>query len=76
MSFDGYVAAPDQSVDNPIGVAGCNLHAWAFALEAFRSRFGMDGGEVNARTAVIEESLVNIGAPIMGRNIFGGHPGG
>ncbi len=63
-------------MDNPIGVGGSRLHEWAFALEAFRSRHGMDGGEVNASTAVIEESLVNLGATIMGRNMFGGQPGG
>jgi dihydrofolate reductase len=75
MSLDGYVAGPDQSVENPLGKGGDRLHEWAFALKSFRERHDMPGGEVNASTPVIEESLVNIGATIMGRNMFGGHPG-
>jgi dihydrofolate reductase len=75
MSLDGFVAGPDQSVENPLGVGGMRLHEWAFPLAAFRREHGHEGGEVNASSAVIEESLVNIGATIMGRNMFGGHPG-
>ena len=76
MSLDGYVAGPDQSVQNPLGVGGKRLHEWAFELSVFRKLLGMEGGEVNASTPVVEESLANIGATIMGRNMFGGHPGG
>jgi dihydrofolate reductase len=75
MSLDGFVAGPDQSVDNPLGIGGMRLHEWAFALAIFRSQFGMEGGEVNESTAVVEEGLANIGATVMGRNMFGGHPG-
>jgi dihydrofolate reductase len=75
MSLDGFVAGPDQSVDNPLGIGGMRLHEWAFALEAFRAAHGQPGGEVDASTSVIEEGLANIGATIMGRNMFGGHPG-
>ncbi len=75
MSLDGFVAGPNQSVADPLGVGGMRLHQWAFALEAFREVHGMDGGAVNASTAVIEESRAGIGATIMGRNMFGGHPG-
>ena len=75
MSLDGFVAGPSQSVDNPLGIGGMRLHEWAFALEAFRSEHGESGGEVNESTPVIEESLANIGATVMGRNMFGGHPG-
>jgi dihydrofolate reductase len=75
MSLDGYVAGPRQSVENPLGVGGMRLHEWAFALAIFRETHGMEGGEVNASTAVVEESLANVGATIMGRNMFGGHPG-
>ncbi len=76
MSLDGFVAGPNQSVDNPLGIGGMRLHEWAFGLAAFRAPHGMEGGDVDASTAVIEESLTNIGATIMGRNMFGGHPGG
>ncbi len=75
MSLDGFVAGPNQSVDNPLGVGGMRLHAWAFPLAAFREMHGLEGGEVNESTAVIEESFANIGATVMGRNMFGGHPG-
>jgi dihydrofolate reductase len=75
MSVDGYVAGPDQSVDNPLGLGGMRLHEWVFPLSVFRSMHGMDGGIVNESTAVVEESFANIGATIMGRNMFGGHPG-
>ena len=75
MSLDGYVAGPRQSVENPLGVGGTRLHEWAFALAIFRETHGMEGGEVNASTVVVEESLANVGATIMGRNMFGGHPG-
>jgi dihydrofolate reductase len=75
MSLDGFIAGPNQSVDNPLGVGGERLHEWAFALAAFRAAHGEEGGEVNESTAVIEEQIANIGATIMGRNMFGGHPG-
>ncbi len=75
ISTDGFVAGPNQSVENPLGIGGMRLHEWAFALKAFREPHEMEGGEVNESTAVIEESLANIGATVMGRNMFGGHPG-
>ena len=75
MSLDGFVAGPSQSVENPLGIGGIRLHEWAFALAAFREEHELEGGEVNESTAVIEESRANIGATVMGRNMFGGHPG-
>jgi len=75
MSLDGSVAGPDQSVDQPLGIGGMRLHEWAFALAAWRRPHGFEGGEVTVSTPVVEESLANIGATIMGRNMFGGHPG-
>jgi dihydrofolate reductase len=75
MSLDGYVAGPRQSVDDPLGVGGMRLHEWAFALAAFREPHEMEGGEVNASSAVIERSNADVGATIMGRNMFGGGPG-
>jgi dihydrofolate reductase len=75
MSLDGYVAGPDQSRDNPLGVGGEDLHSWVTPLKAWRAVHGMQGGEVNESTRVMEESTANVGATIMGRNMFGGHPG-
>jgi dihydrofolate reductase len=71
MSLDGYVAGPDQSEENPLGVGGMELHEWFFPLKAFREMHGGEGGEVNASTAVVEERQANLGATIMGRNMFG-----
>jgi dihydrofolate reductase len=75
MSLDGFVAGPRQSVDNPLGIGGLRLHEWAFPLTAWRAMQGLQDGEVNESTKVVEESLANIGATVMGRNMFGGHPG-
>ncbi len=71
MSLDGYVAGPDQSEENPLGVGGMELHQWFFPLEAFREMHGEEGGAHNASSAVVEERRTNIGATIMGRNMFG-----
>ncbi len=73
ISLDGFIAGPDQSVDDPLGKGGMQLHEWAFRLAAWRGPHGLEGGEVNASTPVIEEALENVGATIMGRNMFGGH---
>jgi dihydrofolate reductase len=75
VSADGYVAGPNQSEENPLGEGGGSLHDWAFALKAFREPHGMEGGEVNASTPFVEETLANVGAEIMGRGKFGGGPG-
>ena len=48
MSLDGYVAGPEQSEENPLGVGGMELHEWFFPLQAFREMHGEEGGEVNA----------------------------
>ncbi len=75
MSLDGFVAGPAQSVENPLGEGGMRLHEWVFPLAVWRSLHGLQGGEVNESTPVLEESLANLGATIMGRNMFGGQPG-
>jgi len=75
MSLDGFVAGPSQSVENPLGIGGMRLHQWVFPLAAWRTTQGLPGGEVNESTRVVEDSLANIGATVMGRNMFGGHPG-
>jgi dihydrofolate reductase len=75
MSLDGFVAGPNQSEQDPLGVGGMELHQWIFPLAAWRQSHGEEGGEVNASTAVVEEWNANVGATIMGRNMFGGGPG-
>lgn len=75
MSLDGFVAGPDQSVDNPLGVGGLLLHDWMRALAAWREAAGLEGGVTNASTAVLDREDEEVGAIIMGRNMFGGGPG-
>jgi dihydrofolate reductase len=75
VSLDGFVAGPNQSEEHPLGEGGMELHQWVFKLAAWRKPHGREGGEVNASSAVVEETLENVGATIMGRNMFGGGPG-
>ncbi|MFP5389891.1 MAG: dihydrofolate reductase family protein [Thermoleophilia bacterium] len=75
VSLDGFVAGPNPSEENPLGEGGEQLHEWVIKLAAWRKPHGYEGGEVNASSAVVEETLENVGATIMGRNMFGGGPG-
>jgi dihydrofolate reductase len=75
ISLDGFVAGPNQSQEHPLGEGGMALHEWVVKLAAWRRPHGREGGEVNASTPVFEEALENVGATIMGRNMFGGGPG-
>jgi dihydrofolate reductase len=75
MSLDGFVAGPEQSVQNPLGIGGMRLHEWVVPLKPWRAAHGMAGGETNESARVVEESVAGIGATIMGRNMFGGYPG-
>ena len=75
ISLDGYAAGPDQSVANPLGIGGEQLHEWVVPLAVWRAPHGLEGGEVNESTKVFERALANVGAGVMGRNMFGGHPG-
>jgi dihydrofolate reductase len=72
MSIDGFVSGPEQSEDNPLGVGGEELHNWLTELEAFQETHGGEGGKVNASTPIAEGFFENVGAGVMGRNMFGG----
>jgi dihydrofolate reductase len=73
-SLDGYVAGPNPSPDDPLGEGGEQVHEWVFELESWRKPHGREGGETNASSAVVDESISS-GAEIMGRGMFGGGPG-
>jgi dihydrofolate reductase len=75
ISLDGFVAGPNQSVDNPIGEGGMRLHEWAFATDSWRAQQGLDGGQHSADAEVVDEVVQGIGAYIMGRKMFGGGDG-
>lgn len=74
ISLDGYMAGPDQSIDDPLGVGAMRLHEWVFATRSFRRMQGMDdvdGGQAGLDDDFIAQGDVGIGATIMGRNMFG-----
>lgn len=75
VSLDGFVAGPNPSEEHPLGEGGMQLHEWVIKLAAWRRPHGREGGETNASSTVVEESLDNVGATIMGRKMFGGGPG-
>jgi dihydrofolate reductase len=75
MSLDGFVAGPNQTLDEPLGENGGLLHEWAFATRYFRERHGLDGGEDNVDSRLVEESVGNTGATVMGRRMFSGGEG-
>ena len=76
MSLDGHVAGPGQSLENPLGEGGSALHEWAFATRSFRATHGMEGGELGLDDDHAARWNENIGATIMGRNMFGPVRGG
>lgn len=71
MSVDGYVAGPNQNLDNPLGEGGMGLHEWAFATRSFRDEHGGEGGETGLDDERAGAWNTNVGATIMGRNMFG-----
>jgi dihydrofolate reductase len=71
LSLDGFGAGPDQSRENPLGVNGMNLHQWAFRTRTFKKMFGQEGGETGVDDEFAARSFENVGAWIMGRNMFG-----
>jgi dihydrofolate reductase len=75
MSLDGFVAGPNPTLEEPLGVGGNLLHEWAFAAASWRDSHGLEGGEKNADSDVIEESLRATGAVVMGRKMFSGGEG-
>jgi len=71
ISLDGFVAGPNQSEESPLGEGGEQLHDWVVPLAAWRESHDQQDGEVNESTRVFEEAIENVGAAVMGRNMFG-----
>src|SRR5438105_426682 len=71
ISLDGYAAGPDQSLDHPLGVGGPGLHEWVLASRHWRGVHGMKGGKGGLDDRFLAAGDVEIGATIMGRNMFG-----
>jgi dihydrofolate reductase len=76
ISADGYVAGPNQSEENPLGEGGERLHDWVVTTAAWRESHEKEGGEDNPSSRVVAEARENIGAAVMGRNMFGPIGGG
>lgn len=71
ISVDGYGAGPDQSVDNPLGRGGDELHEWFVPTRGFQRVYGREGGSTGVDDDFGARSMENLGAWIMGRNMFG-----
>jgi len=71
ISIDGYGAGPDQSLDNPLGVGGQGLFEWFFPTRTFQGHIGKEGGTTGPDDDIAARSFDNLGAWIMGRNMFG-----
>ena len=72
VSLDGFGAGPDQDIDNPLGVGGTELHQWAFPTRTFRKAlFGADDGTTGLDDEFAARGFRNVGAWILGRNMFG-----
>ena len=71
ISADGYGAGPEQSLDNPMGVGGMQLHSWALPTRTFQQAlFGKSGGTAGVDDTFAERGFSNLGAWILGRNMF------
>lgn len=75
MSLDGFVAGPNQTLEQPLGEGGERLHEWIVGLASWREQHGLSGGETNADADVVEESVRSTGAYLMGRRMFSGGAG-
>jgi len=75
MSLHGFVAGPQQSIENPLGEGGMRLHEWVFETDSWRRQQGLDGGEHTADAEVVDEVVQGVGAYLMGRKMFGGGDG-
>jgi len=71
VSLDGFGAGPDQSLQDPLGVRGFDIMEWFLATRVWRSMHGQEGGETGVDNRMAEQSFANVGAWILGRNMFG-----
>jgi dihydrofolate reductase len=75
ISLDGFVAGPNQSLEQPLGEGGERLHEWVVALKSWRERHGLSGGETGPDSEVVEATIRDTGATVMGRRMFSGGEG-
>jgi len=70
VSVDGYGAGPQQSLENPLGLGGMALHEWVFGTRTFRKMIGQEGGSTGIDERFAASAMENLGAWILGRNMF------
>jgi dihydrofolate reductase len=75
MSLDGFVAGPNQTLEEPLGEGGEQLHEWILGLESWRELHGHDGGETNADDELVRATHDRTAAFVMGRRMFSGGEG-
>jgi dihydrofolate reductase len=75
MSLDGFIAGPNQTLEQPLGAGGERLHEWVTRLASWREHHGLSGGETGADDDVVAESTQSTGAVVMGRRMFSGGEG-
>lgn len=71
VSLDGFGAGPRQDLENPLGVRGSELHRWFMDTEGFKKMHGQSGGTKGIDNDFALQSFENVGAWILGRNMFG-----
>ena len=71
VSLDGYAAGPNQSLENPLGVRGPELFEWFFSTRTWKQMHGYEGGSTGADNDWAQRAMENVGAWILGRNMFG-----
>jgi len=71
ISLDGFGAGPRQDLQNPVGVRGFELHTWLFQTDIFKKMTGQSGGTTGIDNDMAAQSFDNVGAWILGRNMFG-----
>jgi dihydrofolate reductase len=70
LSLDGFAAGPDQSLEHPLGRGGEALHAWFYPTQTFKSLFGGKEGTTEVDDGYARRGMENLGAWILGRNMF------
>ncbi|WP_026793283.1 dihydrofolate reductase family protein [Pleomorphomonas oryzae] len=71
LSIDGFGAGPEQSLENPLGKRGEELHEWMFPTRMFQAMIGKDGGTEGVDNGYAARAMAGFGAFILGRNMFG-----
>jgi len=71
VSLDGFGAGPNQGLEHPLGVGGESMHGWIVETRSFQKLFGREGGETGVDDDAVARGVENVGAWILGRNMFG-----